>query len=442
MIAIRKHSKRHHAAASAPRGHGALPYALDAEPPSPNEDYLRLLGEVTVLRQKNARVGMAIILGDIDPTVCAEVKRMIGKLADYISYASWGPLVVVAFQRCLFEQLRPMWQELLVGASGLCAGVAFPDARTTTHELTLAARLALMRAIALHCDLVAFDEDESAAEVASYRLACEMKRDLDRGGQGFEAHFQPQVRLASGSPIGAEALARWHRGDGEIQPGRFIPVAEEAGLIGQIGEIMLGRSVQAVARLRSKGIRIPRMAVNVSPAQMHWNDFLRTAVDMIREEGLQPADIELEITESIVARSSKEFLRWMGDLADVGFAIAIDDFGTGASTLTRIRDIPASKIKLDREFVAPLPEDVQGRTVCRSALRLTHALGMTSLAEGVETRAQARFLKSSGCLQGQGFFWGRPMPLGLFEEWWRNRVGARGGEASEPDRCLPLAMQM
>jgi EAL domain-containing protein (putative c-di-GMP-specific phosphodiesterase class I) len=394
-----------------------------------------------VLRQKKVHIGMAIILGEIDRTVCSELQRTVAKLADYVSYATWGPLVVVAFQRSLFEQMKPMWQDLLVGAPGICAGVAFPSDATNTHDLVLAARLALMRAIATHCDLVAFDEQDSIEEVASYRLACEMKRDLDKGGKGLEAWFQPQVKLGSGSPIGAEALARWRRGDEEILPRRFIPVAEEAGLIGQIGELMLQHSVQAVSKLRRLGIDIPRIAVNVSPAQMHWNDFLKSAVELVRDEGLQPSDIELEITETMVGRSSAEFLRWVGDLAAVGFDIAIDDFGTGASTLARIREIPASKIKLDRAFILPLPEDVPGRKVCRSALRLTHALGMTSLAEGVETRAQARFLKSSGCLQGQGFFWGRPMPFDQLEAWWRGRTSGGATEAVGARAVPAMALQ-
>lgn len=443
MIAIKQHAKHRHAVAhERHENEQHLAYALDLHDRSPHdEDYLRLLGEVTVLRQKKARIGMAIILGEIDKTVCSEIQRTVGKLADYVSYASWGPLVVVAFQRSLFEQLKPMWQDLLVGAPGICAGVAFPSETTSTHDLVLAARLALMRAIAMHCDLVAFDEQESVAEVENYRLACDMKRDLDKGGKGLEAWFQPQVRLGSGSPIGAEALARWRRGDEEIMPGRFIPVAEDAGLIGQIGELMLERSIQAVAKLRRIGIEIPRIAVNVSPAQMHWNDFLQSAVELVRSEGLQPSDIELEITETMVGRSSAEFLRWVGDLAAVGFDIAIDDFGTGASTLARIREIPATKIKLDRAFIMPLPEDVQGRKVCRSALRLTHALGMTSLAEGVETRAQARFLKSSGCLQGQGFFWARPMPFDRFETWWRARTSGRAAAAMDSE-CLVPAMAL
>ncbi|MGE5466316.1 MAG: EAL domain-containing protein [Ignavibacteria bacterium] len=439
MIAIRKHSLRRLAQQWRHVHRPVLPYDL-SEGPRPNEDYRRLLGEVTMLRSRRVQIGIAIVLGDIDRPVCAEVQRAVGQLADYLSYASWGPLVVVAFQRCLFDQLKPMWQDLLVGAPGVCAGVAFPGEGMETHDLVVAARLALMRAIALHCDLVAFEDEESLAEVSRYRLACEMKRDLDRGGPGFHAHFQPQVRLSTGAPIGAEALARWQHAGDEVLPGRFIPIAEEAGLIGQIGEIMLGQSIHAVARLRDKGIGIPRVAVNVSPAQMHWNDFLRTAVELVRDEGLQPEDIELEITESIVGRSSQELLRWVADLSDAGFGIAIDDFGTGASTLARIREIPAGKIKLDRAFVMPLPDDVQGRKVCRSALRLADALGMTSLAEGVETRAQARFLKSSGCVQGQGHFWGRAMPIGELEQWWRERAGGAADAAVATPRETAAAL--
>lgn len=164
MIAIRRHPPRH--ADSRFERVGRLPHAFDPHrSPAASEDYMRLVGEATVLRQKRVQIGMAIILGNIDKRTCVEIKRTIAKLADYISYANWGPLVVVAFQRCLFEQLKPMWQELLVGAPGICAGVAFPDDDIDTHELVLAARLALTRAVDSHYSLVAFNEEESMAAV-------------------------------------------------------------------------------------------------------------------------------------------------------------------------------------------------------------------------------------------------------------------------------------
>ncbi|HEX8963604.1 MAG TPA: hypothetical protein VF801_11430 [Rhodocyclaceae bacterium] len=165
MIAIRKRARRRHADGRA----AAMPppfHAADLPMPAHNEDYLRLIGEATVLRRRKAQIGVAVVLGEVDCARCAAIQRAAGLLGDYVSHARWGPFVVVAFQRCLFEQLKPMWQDLLAGAPDLRAGVAFAGEETSTHDLVLAARRALERAIRLQCDLVAFDERESRAAVA------------------------------------------------------------------------------------------------------------------------------------------------------------------------------------------------------------------------------------------------------------------------------------
>jgi hypothetical protein len=159
MITIGRHSL--------PRAEFAQDVVADF--PAQDQDYLRLLGEVTVLRQKRTCVGIAVIRGGIDGKVCREVQRTIGKLADYLSYARCGDGVVVAFQRRLFEQLKPIWGELLARSPGIRAGVAFPDERMSTRDSIMAARLALRRAVTLQCDLVALDERESLEEVARCR---------------------------------------------------------------------------------------------------------------------------------------------------------------------------------------------------------------------------------------------------------------------------------
>lgn len=188
MIAIKRHSRPH--SGRIEHVGNRLPGASRFhETPAPTDDYLRLVGEVTALRQKQVQIGVAVILGDIDKRVCAELKKEIDKLADYVSYANWGPFVVVAFQRCLFEQLKPMWQELLINAPGIAAGIAFPWDDAGTQELVTAARLALGRAIDSHYDLVALNEDEAMAAVvirrmfgatgrasASRRIACNESR--------------------------------------------------------------------------------------------------------------------------------------------------------------------------------------------------------------------------------------------------------------------------
>ncbi|MFA6445060.1 MAG: EAL domain-containing protein [Sterolibacterium sp.] len=384
-------------------------------------DYTRLMDEMRAFMRRDLPLGLAIVMGEIDSTVCREIQRSIAGMADYLSWAKMGPVVYLAFKKELFEELKPIWHDLLVNSPGIYAGIAFSDGIDNPKTLCLAARLALQMALARHTEFMVLDGDQALLAVTNFHMANSMRHDLYADGIGFAAHFQPQVRISSGSPTGAEALARWNLDGEDIPPVRFIPIAEEAGLIGLLGEIMLRRSAQAIGMLRGKGVPIPKISVNVSPGQMFHGDFLRTALDVVNQEGLSPADIELEITESLAGSSGREFLLWMREMADAGFDLAIDDFGTGTSTLARVREFPAKKIKLDRSFVTSLPDDRSGREVCQAALHITHFLGMISLAEGVETGGQARYLNSVGCHLGQGYFWGRPMPIEQIPEWWNGR---------------------
>lgn len=386
-----------------------------------NRDYDRLMDEMKAFMRRDLPIGVAIVMGEIDATVCKEIQRSIAGMADYLSWAKLGPVVYLAFKKELYEELKPVWHDLLVNSPGIYAGIAFSDGIDNPKTLCLAARLALQMALARHTEFVVLDGDRALLAVANFHMANSMRHDLYADGIGFAAFFQPQVRISSGSATGAEALARWNLDGEDIPPVRFIPIAEEAGMIGLLGEIMLRRSAQAIVMLRGKGVLIPKISVNVSPGQMYHGDFLRTALDVVNQEGLAPADIELEITESLAGSSGREFLLWMQEMAEAGFDLAIDDFGTGTSTLARVREFPAKKIKLDRSFVTSLPDDRSGREVCQAALRITHSLGMTSLAEGVENGRQAGYLDSAGCHLGQGYFWARPMPIEQIPEWWNGR---------------------
>ena len=383
----------------------------------------RLLDEVGMQMQRRLPLGLAVMMGEIDPTLCRELERAAKRMRDYVSWTTWGPMVAVVFRSGLFAELQPFWHQLLAESPGISAGVAFSDGLQNQHELWLAARLALEKAMAKREHLVAYEGEESGRAIHDFRIANLLRRDLCTGGIGLRAHYQPQVKLSTGMPVGAEALARWQMDGGDIPPDRFIPIAEDAGLVGMIGEIMLSRSARTVNVMRRSGIPISFIAVNVSPLQINDRNFLRNALRTVRDEGLDPGDIELEITESLAGEGGAEFGRWLQDIADAGFKLAIDDFGTGSSTLARIREIPAGKIKLDRAFVQPLHVDASGRKLCRMTLDLAHSFGMTSLAEGVETRLQAHFLDLYGCALGQGFFWGRPMPEADLAEWWRCRSG-------------------
>lgn len=396
-------------------------------------DFAAMMREVDSLLSRDFPLGLAFVVGEMDAPICRQIRRMVERQADYVSWVVTGPVMIAVFHKSLFEELRLAWRQVLAGSGDVVAGVAFSDALRGHAELLLAARIALHRAMAERTDLVVLDGAEAQRAVADHGIAAAMRKQLAAGGGDFTAHFQPQVRIGTGQPVGAEALARWSLDGEPIPPSRFIPIAEEAGLIGEIGQMMLASSARTINVLRRGGIEIPRISVNVSPAQSRQADFLRTALDILHAERLSPKDIELEITESLVGAGGDDFHRWLAELAAAGFEIAIDDFGTGTSSLARLREIPAGKIKLDRAFVTALPHDADARTVCRTALDMVRGLGKMPLAEGVEQASQAVFLDSLGCVMGQGFLWARPMAERDLMAWWRGGVAelarpAQGGD--------------
>ena len=386
-------------------------------------DFPKLMQHADALMERRLPIAMAVVLGRVDASLCREVREQIRHSAECIYWAGDGPLVTVILRRGLVFDLEPTIRQVFLRCPDLSVGVAYSPGLDDANDLWLAARLALQRAMAAHEHLAILDDEAAARSVAEYRMSSLLRREIQAGGEGFSAHFQPQVQIANGRPVAAEVLARWSVNGCAIPPTAFIPVAEKFGLIGSLGEMMLGHGACALKTLRQTGIALTGLAVNVSPHQMVRGDFLRTSLDVLRSEGLQPTDIELEITESLAADGDDEFHRRLGELAEAGFRIAIDDFGTGMSSLARIRELPARKLKLDRALVFPLPEDAAGRNVCNMAVSLAHSLGMTSLAEGVETRGQFNYLRDVGCLLGQGYRWARPMPLDELIPWWSHRSG-------------------
>ena len=390
-------------------------------------DFSTMMKEVDVMMEKGFPLGLAFVVAEFDSNVCRQIANTFSRKADSVSWVITGPVLIAAFPKEMFGELLLAWRQIAGDNADVSAGVVFSDSLNGHAELLLAARIALHRAMAQSADVVILDAAETAKAVADHRMAATMKKHLAAGGAEFEAYFQPQVDLRSGSPTGAEALARWRPNDEVISPSRFIPIAEEAGLIGEIGQMMFARSARTIKVLRKAGIEIPHIAVNVSPLQSRHTNLLRMVLDILHEEKLRPCDIEIEITESLAGSGGDDFLRWLADISSAGFQIAIDDFGTGTSTLARIREVPANKIKLDRAFVTALPSDEDARTVCRSALDMVHGLGKKSLAEGVENADQASYLSSLGCALGQGFLWGRPMVEKDLAAWWTSQAELPGG---------------
>ncbi|MCL4748176.1 MAG: EAL domain-containing protein [Burkholderiaceae bacterium] len=226
----------------------------------------------------------------------------------------------------------------------------------------------------------------------------------------FEVYFQPWVDLASATVTGVEALLRWRRGDRQIPPAEFIPVAEDSGLIIPIGEWVLQHAAGQFAQMRRQGIALQRLAVNIPTAHFERDTLLSGLRAALHLNSLPPRSIELELTETCMVRDFEKTLPKLEALIRAGATLAIDDFGTGYSSLAYLTRLPISKLKVDRAFVGELGRCAQGAAVCKAIIALGQGLGVQVLAEGVETAEQARELMALGCTTMQGFLFARPVP--------------------------------
>lgn len=245
-------------------------------------------------------------------------------------------------------------------------------------------------------------------KVADYRqwIEAELQGALVHGD--FTLHYQPQIDLRSGRIVGYEALIRWrHAERGMIPPMEFVPVAEETGMIGPIGEWVL-RQACADARHLPEDCFV---AVNISPVQFSNKDFVGLVGAVLTETGLAPERLELEITETAMMQDRDRAATILRELSAMGISVAVDDFGTGYSNLSYLIDFPFQKLKIDQSFVMRMDKDEGGGAVVSTIVGLARALGVRTIAEGVETETQARLLRAAGCEVVQGYLFGRPAPL-------------------------------
>jgi diguanylate cyclase (GGDEF)-like protein/PAS domain S-box-containing protein len=253
-------------------------------------------------------------------------------------------------------------------------------------------------------------------------LETDLRRALERGE--FQLHFQPQFHLRDGSLAGLEALIRWHHPErGLVSPAKFIPVAEETGLILPIGEWVLHEACRLARAWQQLGLlRVP-VAVNVSARQFRQRGFAG-AVRQILDQSQLPAELlELEITESAVMEAEAGAVAILQQLHDMGLQLAIDDFGTGYSSLNYLKSFPLHKLKIDQSFVRDLEHDPNDAAISLAIIGLAHNLGLSVIAEGIETEAQLQLLRSHGCDIGQGFLLGRGEPEAVTEALLRQHQG-------------------
>ena len=231
----------------------------------------------------------------------------------------------------------------------------------------------------------------------------------------FEIFYQPQVNLADGRLVGAEALIRWrHPGRGLVLPDDFMPVANTSSNSDDIARWVM-KDVCTQGRLWQQQGHNVRLAVNLSPSQFQSGDLVPTIESILKSTGFSPSLLELEVTESILLEDDERALEIFRRIQDLGVRIAFDDFGTGYASLTYLKKFPLNKLKIDKSFVRKLRENSDDLAIVGATITLGKLLGLSVIAEGIEDKATADLLSNRGCEEGQGYYFGRPMPAEEFE---------------------------
>ncbi len=306
---------------------------------------------------------------------------------------------------CAVEEMyRVEDEDILLGAT---VGVSlFPDDATTVEEIVRHGQTALQTARDAS-DRFRFWE-EAMHERQSRRLgvASRLRRALER--EELELHYQPRVKPECGTLVGVEALSRWRDETlGAVSPAEFVPIAEEVGLVNELGAWCLRAAVADLRRWHGMGGTSLRISVNVSPQQLH-----RDFVDQVLAEtsGIDRGSIEFEVTETAVIRNPHEAIELLTGLSEAGFRIALDDFGTGYSSMSHVHQMPLDAVKIDRSFISGLAVRAEARSITEAVIMMCEAMNLEAVAEGVETEPQRRRLVELGCGEAQGFLFGRAMP--------------------------------
>ncbi|PKN57183.1 MAG: two-component system response regulator [Deltaproteobacteria bacterium HGW-Deltaproteobacteria-14] len=282
-----------------------------------------------------------------------------------------------------------------------------------------------------------FQAEMNARLEMRFNLDVRLREALDHGE--FELFYQPQVDARSGRVCGAEALIRWrHPERGLVPPLQFIPIAEESGLIVPIGRWALEQACRQNRAWQETGLSDFPVAVNVSVAQFRRSDLVATVAEVLAATGLSPRMLELELTESLGVDNADAFIATLADLRRLGVSLAIDDFGTGYSSLNYLRRLPVTTLKIDRTFVREVHTNPGDAGLARSIIAMAHNLGLSVVAEGVETEAQAAFLRRNMCDVLQGYLYARPMPASELEVFLQRSEPLFPTAGDEGDRTVLL----
>jgi diguanylate cyclase (GGDEF)-like protein/PAS domain S-box-containing protein len=360
------------------------------------------------------------------------VSRMSGDeftiaLADQKTTDSAANTAVKVGERILHALQQPFSIEqrelFLTGSIGIAI---FPHDGKTVTELLKNSDMAMYHAKDSGRNSVQFfDERMNKKAVDLLEMENDLRYAIER--QELELYYQPQYASSDCSVQGVEALLRWHHhSKGMVSPGHFIPIIEDTGLIIPIGEWVLRQACSDMAKWQRQGVAINRIAINVSARQFKQPSFIALVQDVVRETGIDPSQLELELTESILIDDLEHTLEALSQLRAMGVRMAIDDFGTGYSSLNYLKQFPVDTLKIDQSFIRGLPENAEDAQITRTIISMAHNLGLGVIAEGVETKEQLKFLQQVECEEIQGFYFSKPVPAAELLEYIQQKKRAEG----------------
>ncbi|MEO0869088.1 MAG: EAL domain-containing protein, partial [Cyanobacteria bacterium J06642_11] len=266
-----------------------------------------------------------------------------------------------------------------------------------------------------------YQSEMTVATEYQLRLETWLRYALERNE--FEVYYQPQLNLRTGQIEGAEALIRWnHPQAGSISPGRFIPLAEETGLIISIGQWVLETACRQARQWQDMNLDLRHMSVNLSSVQFNQGSLSQQVAETLQETGLSPQMLELEITETALMQDANAAVRTLNELKELGMRLAVDDFGTGYSSLGYLQKLPIDTLKIDNCFVRGVTHDHKNQVILQSAIQMGHDLGLCIIAEGVETLDEQSLLEAYHCDFVQGYLIGKPMSAQQLQTYLEQRM--------------------
>lgn len=314
---------------------------------------------------------------------------------------------------------RPFPVEGITVEVGVSIGVAlYPEHGADASELMRGADVAMYVAKRDHMTVSIYDVEKDHHSVRNLSMSAELRQAMDQ--DELALFYQPQIDVASGRLVGAEALLRWdHPRHGMVSPDEFVSLAEQTGLIRPLTRWVIGKALKQLSVWRDSGLNIG-LSVNLSPRNLHEEGLATSIAELMKKRGLPPELITLEITEDAIMTDPERALAAIRLLKESGVRLAIDDFGTGYSSLAYLKALPVDELKIDKSFVMHMSDDKNDEVIVRSTIDLAHNLGLSVVAEGVESELHLQTLRGLGCDVGQGFHFGRPLRIEEFHQWMKN----------------------